>query len=178
MNDLPPVPSDSLPNRAWAAYIRCLAKDNYARLSGRSSRFEYWSATIIGSVLCLLPIPFLFILPNILIIIALLLWLGLIIYLAMPLLAVFVRRLHDVGWSGWWIAVYYTLISVTYAVFVFHVEQAYMFTSDSLDVIIKQALFDILTILYLPMELLSIFLFVLTLIPGKQQKNKYGDPVQ
>jgi len=29
--------------------------------------------------------------------------LGVFVLLACPLLAMFVRRLHDVGWSGWWI---------------------------------------------------------------------------
>lgn len=73
-----------------------VVRDNYANFSGRARRSEYWYFT-----LC-----------NFLIIIALLIFslltgFGFILYilyaLAMlvPSLAVIVRRLHDVGKSGW-----------------------------------------------------------------------------
>lgn len=180
MNELPPVPSDSFLSRAWSAYRACLAKENYARLSGRSSRFEYWSATIIGSFFCLLPLLFTLILPNILTVIVLLLWLALIVYLAMPLLAVYVRRLHDVGWSGWWITAYYAIVIVVYTLFVFHVTQACYYLVDSIDEVLKEVLSSMLPVLrytHLPMELLSLLLFIVTLLPGTKGRNKYGEPV-
>ena len=91
MNELPPVPSDSILRRAWSVFTDCLSRKNYSRLTGRSGRFEYWSTTIIGHFFCLLPLPLILISPNILRLIELVLLLLLIIYLAMPMLAVYVR---------------------------------------------------------------------------------------
>lgn len=179
MNQLPAVPSDKLLCQAWAAFSRCLHKDNYARLSGRAGRFEYWSATILGSCISLLPgiIPCL--LPNLLSLIGLLIWFVVIAYFAMPMLAVYVRRLHDVGWSAWWIAAHYAFISVLFAVFVFHVTQAAIFASDVAEVfsyVIPQML-PWFTYTAFPINVLSALLFVLTLLPGKNTPNRYGNPV-
>lgn len=82
-------------------YIQALRK--YAVFSGRASRTEYW----------------MFVLFNILIAIAVSVSEGLVsgsgksglavliykIAVAVPFAAVYVRRLHDVGRSGWWILV-------------------------------------------------------------------------
>ena len=62
----------------------CLSK--YATFSGRASRSEYWYFALFTFLLGLIPI------------------LGYVAGLAflIPDLAVAVRRLHDIGKSGWW----------------------------------------------------------------------------
>jgi uncharacterized membrane protein YhaH (DUF805 family) len=179
MSHLPPVPSNHLLSEAWASFRRCLHKDHYARLSGRAGRFEYWSATIIGTLISILPGILPLILPNLLSFIGLLIWFVVITYFAMPLLAVYVRRLHDVGWSAWWIAAHYALISVLYAVFVFHVTQAVFFTSDMVELFshVLPRLLPWLEYTAIPLNVLSTLLFILTLLPGKTTPNRYGNPV-
>lgn len=82
-------------------YIQVLRK--YAVFKGRASRTEYW----------------MFVLINLLIALAISLFEGLItgnakaglashiykVAVVIPFTAVYVRRLHDVGRSGWWILV-------------------------------------------------------------------------
>ena len=180
MNELPPVPSDSILRRAWTVFTDCLSRKNYSRLTGRSGRFEYWSTTIIGHLFCLLPLPLIFISPNILRLIELLLLLLLIIYLAMPMLAVYVRRLHDVGWSAWWIAIHYAVICTVYAIGVFHVVQQTILYGDDIHFILQNVYAQLQPILRYtakPMEILSIILLIVTLMPGNPEKNKYGEPV-
>ena len=66
------------------AIIACLKK--YATFTGRASRSEYWYFVLFELILSLIPIV------------------GTIaaFVLLIPHLAVLVRRLHDVGRSGWW----------------------------------------------------------------------------
>ena len=180
MNELPPVPPSNLLKRAWLAFTDCLSRENYSRLAGRSGRFEYWSATIIGHLFCLLPIPLFLISSNILRLIELLLLLGLIIYLAMPMLAVYVRRLHDVGWSAWWIAIHYAIVCTIYAIAVFHVVHHTILYGDDIHYILQNVYEQMQPILHYaakPMEILSVILFIVTLLPGNPKKNKYDEPV-
>ena len=81
-----------------------VVRDNYANFSGRARRKEYWMFALFNIIFLIVAI----IIDNILGTtfgegsfygcIYLLYSLALII----PSLAVFVRRLHDVGKSGWW----------------------------------------------------------------------------
>lgn len=180
MNELPPVPSDSILRRAWTVFTDCLSRKNYSRLTGRSGRFEYWSTTIIGHFFCLFPLPLILISPNILRLIELVLLLLLIIYLAMPMLAVYVRRLHDVGWSAWWIAIHYAVICTVYSIGVFHVVQQTILYGDDIHFILQNVYSQLQPILRYTaalMEILSAILFVVTLLPGNPKMNKYGEPV-
>lgn len=76
-------------------YLKVLK--NYARFHGRASRTEYWMFTLINAIITiLLSIVEKFVnLDDILSGIY-----GLLTLL--PLIAVGVRRLHDIGKSGWW----------------------------------------------------------------------------
>ena len=64
----------------------------YATFNGRARRSEYWFFTlfnaIVAFILGLIFPPISFIYP---------------IFILLPSLAVLVRRLHDIGKSGWWI---------------------------------------------------------------------------
>lgn len=98
----------------------------------------------------------------------------------MPMLAVYVRRLHDVGWSAWWIAIHYAVICTVYAIGVFHVVQQTILYGDDIHFILQNVyaqLQPILRYTATPMEILSAILFVVTLLPGNPKKNKYGEPV-
>ena len=78
-------------NMSFVDAVKSVVVENYANFNGRARRSEYWYYTlascIAGFICGLLPIPF----------IATLLSLALFI----PSLAVSVRRLHDIGKSGW-----------------------------------------------------------------------------
>jgi uncharacterized membrane protein YhaH (DUF805 family) len=83
---------------------------NYANFEGRARRSEYWYFTLISVILVLLyfAIGIIFVgfieieaLAPIITGLAILTYLGLLI----PSLAVAVRRLHDVGKSGWMILI-------------------------------------------------------------------------
>lgn len=100
----------------------CLSK--YATFSGRASRSEYWNFYLFNFILCfglmMISIPttvgivFSFnanlVSPKIayvalrsIMLLPLLLYLG----FACPFLAAHVRRLHDVGRSGWWLLIFF-----------------------------------------------------------------------
>ena len=98
----------------------------------------------------------------------------------MPLLAVYVRRLHDVGWSAWWIAIHYAVVCVVYAIGVFHVVEQTILYGDDIYYILQNVYEKMQPILHYtakPMEILSIILLIVTLMPGNPEKNKYGEPV-
>ncbi|MCH2046380.1 MAG: DUF805 domain-containing protein [Saprospiraceae bacterium] len=86
--------------------------NNYATFKGRSCRSEYWYATLfcfitllalqaVEKMLGLFPNSDDYVLANIY---------NLIIMV--PSLAVFARRMHDVGRSGWWYLLIFTIIGV------------------------------------------------------------------
>lgn len=74
-----------------------VVKDNYANFNGRASRQEYWMFILFNMIFAVvamvvdgfLGLGFLYLLYFLAVII--------------PSLAVFVRRMHDIGKSGWWI---------------------------------------------------------------------------
>lgn len=87
---------------------------NYANFSGRARRREYnWFQLTTCSVLCVLVLAFLFGLlstlsvegltgPVIFVTLLGFLLMGFSLLIAVPSWAVLVRRLHDIGLSGWW----------------------------------------------------------------------------
>lgn len=179
-NQLPPVPRGTLLSEAWRHFMSCLAKENYARLQGRAGRMEYWSATIIGYILTPLPLLFCVIPSLITFCIGILLFLVLVFYLTMPMLAVYVRRVHDVGWSGKWIALSYAIYCIPFAYVTF-------FSSSTIanDITILEEPLELyyllreecnhlwfFCVLHLA-EILNLILFVVTLNPGTKGLNKY-----
>ncbi|SDB83172.1 Uncharacterized membrane protein YhaH, DUF805 family [Pelagirhabdus alkalitolerans] len=69
-------------------YLQAL--QNYANFEGRARRMEYWMFALINAVVALIigSIPFIGPIYGLLIIV--------------PTISVTVRRLHDIGRSGWW----------------------------------------------------------------------------
>lgn len=109
---LPPVPSLP-PTSLWGCFVSCFKRENYARLSGRSTRREYWSfflfSLLIGALLGFLTtfsgavcgVAFGSAAMLLCYVVGGLAVLAFLLYTALPGLAVYVRRVHDVGWSGW-----------------------------------------------------------------------------
>lgn len=174
-NLLPPVPRNVFYVHAWRYFLKSLSKSDYARFQGRAGRFEYWSVTIIGSLTGLIPLIFCFIPHWCSMLCGFLVSFFLFAYLALPLLAVYVRRLHDVGWSGKWIALHYGIICLPFSASVFHVTQMYLMGYDYLylsDRLVSSVFYT------MPISnILGLFLFILTVLPGNPSANKYGDNV-
>lgn len=86
-------------------YLKCWKQ--YADFSGRARRKEYWIFSLINYII----IFFLYILQIVMIESTLWLIFPIILFLYavavfLPGLAVNIRRLHDIGKSGWWYLIY------------------------------------------------------------------------
>ena len=74
-----------------------VVRDNYANFRGRARRKEYW-------MFFLFNVLFVFVTTAIDLVLGIfpLLYVIYILAIIVPSIAVFVRRMHDVGKSGWW----------------------------------------------------------------------------
>lgn len=201
---LPPVPPLP-PTSLWGCFVRCLKRENYARLSGRSTRREYWSFMLFSflistGIILFLPLAALvgvlvsgdLLCANIGIVVGGLVLLGFLLYTAMPGLAVSVRRLHDVGWSGWWLGLSFGITAVLFGIIWFQLMlgvQEWLWMNESfswdaesmtsitahLEMLPTYPLLDeICCVLGYVNNGLALFLFVLTLWPSQQAENRYG----
>ena len=178
-NNLPPVPSESLLKASWRWLLVNLKPSNYARFKGRAGRFEYWSVTILGSILSLFPLLLPLCFCSALLLPLFLLCLLFACYLSVPMLAVYVRRLHDTGWSLFWIILQYGIITLLFGALMFHVVQNFQNASDY-TYPITDFYFDMppwLVYLRLLFVCVNLFLFTLCLMPGTPGKNRYGEKV-
>lgn len=201
---LPPVPSLP-PTSLWGCFVRCLKRENYARLSGRSTRREYWSFMLFSflistGIILFLPLAALvgvlvsgdLLCANIGIVVVGLVLLGFLLYTAMPGLAVSVRRLHDVGWSGWWLGLSFGITAVIFGIFWFQLMlgvQEWMWMNESvswdaetvksltahLEMTPAYPLLDeVMGVLSHVNNGLGLFLFILTLWSSQNKENRYG----
>lgn len=192
---LPPVPSLP-PTSLWGHFLSCFKRENYARLSGRSSRREYWGFMLF----C-----YLFTLVSVLLVpvgcifggligggVGLALLLVFVLYSAMPALAVYVRRLHDVGWSGYWIALNYGITALTFGLcwfFFMSMMQEWLWDELGYYLSSPQSMYELVQVVQAEMptsrwpwlrclnvanNAFGFFLFVLTLWPGRKGSNSYG----
>jgi uncharacterized membrane protein YhaH (DUF805 family) len=76
-------------------FIKCLKQ--YADFSGRARRKEYWMFTLFVCIFWFILLMIMFTVPILGFVVFVIFALGMIV----PNLAVLVRRLHDVGKSGW-----------------------------------------------------------------------------
>ncbi len=101
--------SDSFVTNCINNFKSCLSK--YVTFSGRASRSEYWLFALVQFILTAIaqlidgaigsPIMYTIV----------------FLALALPGLSVFVRRLHDVGRSGWWFFISFTFIGIFYLLY-------------------------------------------------------------
>ncbi|MCD7035381.1 DUF805 domain-containing protein [Metabacillus sp. GX 13764] len=71
---------------------------NYAVFNGRARRKEFWMFTLVNAI-------FMIVLRILTMVAAVFFWINALyaLFILIPSIAVQVRRLHDVGKSGWWI---------------------------------------------------------------------------
>jgi uncharacterized membrane protein YhaH (DUF805 family) len=82
---------------------------------GRSSRSEYWWATLFTYlVIILLQVVQVMLAQaeSVLALLAMITILVFLLFLTIASFAVMVRRLHDVNRSGWWFLIYFTIIGI------------------------------------------------------------------
>ncbi len=77
-------------------YLR-VVKDNYANFNGRARRKEYWMFVLFNMLFVFGVIIIDYLLGTFPILYCIYL-----LAIVIPSIAVFVRRLHDIGKSGWW----------------------------------------------------------------------------
>ncbi len=77
-------------------YLR-VVKDNYANFKGRARRKEYWMFVLFNMIFVFVVAIIDYLLGTFPLIYGIYL-----LAVIIPSLAVFVRRLHDIGKSGWW----------------------------------------------------------------------------
>jgi len=145
--------------------------ENYVNFNGRARRSEFWYFILMNMIfsIALMVIDKLLslstgftsfkIIQNIY---------SLLLFL--PGLAVAVRRLHDVGKSGWWMLVFYLVIAVSAG----GVAAIWFSSLQSPGSIFTNVWFYVLLLVALGS---SIWMMVLNCIAGEQGANKYGsDP--
>ena len=82
--------------------------------------------------------------------------------LILPLLSVQVRRLHDIGWSGWWVLAMYMTAFSGLGIAVFNLASA------PLPVLLLLAAYSVFILIFV------VFVNVQYFRPSKAQDNKYG----
>lgn len=207
---LPPVPTAPLPTLR-SCFTAQLRKGRYADFSGRAGRREYWGCLLFAYLLwlpCLLPALIggigmavaesgsdAYLAFALVCMAGLVLMLLYILVLTTPLLAVQTRRLHDRGWSGWWLALLYGIISplsmlgIAHSLYYITLNATEAYAAAPTDARERKAYTrelkdDVhlraecaLYLCTLPSTALSTLVFVLTVLPGQKRPNRYGNPV-
>ena len=126
----------------------------YAIFSGRASRSEYWWFALFAGLVGAIPI------------------LGQLAYVAIfiPHLAVSVRRMHDRGWSGWWIALGWCLWPVMIGVAILDESNGELDADGGP-----------FPLIFASVAIFSYFIFLVVhfCLPGTKGNNRFGpDPLQ
>ena len=101
--------------------VRTCLREKYATFSGRAARSEYWWFQLFYWIFIVVAAAVIFglggdegagfnSLGTVALIVFGIIFLGLII----PMLSVTVRRIHDLGYSGWWYLAYIILSAIPY----------------------------------------------------------------
>jgi uncharacterized membrane protein YhaH (DUF805 family) len=97
---------------------------------------------------------------------------GLVLVLVLLASAVTVRRLHDVGWSGWWMAIYVVLTSMFVGLF-FHAWLQILAGGEF--VLIR--MMPVVMPISLVQNALGILIFLICVMDGTTGPNRFGpDP--
>ena len=181
----------------WQHFTNAFKRENYARMSGRATRTEYWSCMLFALLFGCIPLGIIVAgcvaslvsqaAGVVLLAAGAAALLFYVFYTALPMLAVYVRRLHDAGsgWSGWWIAVQYGIVALMAVLEIgiflhFQVESEIdVFSTGPLSLVKDFEMFQpdwfrlCCRVADPAVSLLGIFLLVLTLLPGGPD-NRYG----
>lgn len=98
----------------FATAVRTVVVEKYANFTGRSSVPEYWWFFLFNIILSVVFYLITLALPSLAIVQTII---GLALLL--PGIGVGVRRLHDIGKSGWWLLIAFTLIGVILLIYWF-----------------------------------------------------------
>ena len=144
----------------WDYFVECITT-KCSCFKGRARRKEYWGFVLFYSLIWLALGGILSYgentdgfdcmdISNILVFLVLLL----------PNLGVTVRRLHDVGFSGWWL-----LLEIPADVFIFVSDKDVENLMNTFE-----TLWGLIIFVFIP----AVFILVLTLLKSNPQPNKYG----
>lgn len=175
------------PNSLWQNFLLALSKTFVLR--GRATRIELWSFVLFSSIFAfiaitamqigiamLLPpealyalnIPDTADLPTYLpaetqtaLIILALVFVGLELLLFVPQISATIRRLHDVGYSGWWVSAFIVLLLLPF------IELLPMFAALS-DLLLFHLVVSLATLA------LGVYLFILILLDSQRGTNQFG----
>ena len=143
-----------IPSLSFTQSFKVL-REKKLQLTGRSRRSEYWWPTLIATLISLiLPIP------------------GFV--LSVLLIPVVIRRLHDIGRSGWWWWINMILFLLVFVVSVYyskdiayHSDQIVRY-GGSLEPIIKYIVLYIIYFLY------QIVFLIFLCLDSDKYENRYG----
>src|ERR1019366_9038632 len=96
------------------------AMNKYADFSGRARRQEYWMFTLVLTVIYAIPYVLAFATKGPLRIMCAVMLCLIALFHLVPGLAVYVRRLHDTGRSGWWILISFVPLIGPFLILYFH----------------------------------------------------------
>ena len=151
---------------------------------GRASRSEFWG-WMLGVFLVILPLSFLggllsgapFSFPKPLVITGGVFLFVVYIYVLVRTYALQTRRLHDMGWSGWWVFADCILGCICIiggmAIVAYIVKNGG--SENSQPSIIMSLLTILLTLLSWFRSLYSLFLLVLCCLKSQPEENRYGE---
>ena len=197
---LPPIPSAEPPT-LWACFRSIFRKGKFSDFSGRAGRREYWGSVLYSSLLYVaISVPIIVcgigyaaVLHTdadegvivgwaLALMAALILLLVAVLYTFTPLTALWVRRLHDVNWSGWWIVLHMVLGTIGLVTAVAAAMSEILLLAESgpmsklSEKLLEWKLEAIIDLNMLPANILGILLFILTILPGQKCPNRFGNP--
>lgn len=138
------------------AIVTCFSK--YADFSGRARRSEYWFWVLFNLIVGFVANMFSSLLGS------LTLYLIVIVALLIPSISVTVRRLHDIGKSGW-----YYLLPVVPLVAMFFLLFTYLVTYDA-----SSSIFYIIGLFEIAALVLTIIFMIWMAKDSQPGMNKYG----
>ena len=154
------VSDENVDTSPLGRYVGCFKK--YATFHGRASRSEFWWFFLFNFLAAIITdfIPFI----------------GGLYFLVslIPLLAVSVRRLHDINRGGWWVFPPLITIFLFPIVIAFVMGYSLMTTEVIVPGINVLFMFPFMTIFLLFILVWSIILFVFHCLPGTNGENNYG----
>lgn len=148
----------------FAAFTKAFR--NYFNFKGRTCRYDYWAFCFVNFM-----IGFLFTILGKILSAGIFVYYGYSLLVFIPMLAIFVRRLHDVNKSFYKCVLKPLLLLFILSVIAFVMFGIYKVSLDSLSAMI------LLFFIFSFVLVWEITLFVFICFKGKAESNKYGAPI-
>lgn len=180
-------PVEGREDNLW--YNFTLALRQYAKFSGRATRQEFWSYFLFSFLVSIVPVIALSmvaiafasiaaargeesIAAVVMLLVVQIVNYGLSLYFLLPAYAVWVRRLHDVGWSGKWVLGF--ILSIVAAVACLVGGTIVNSASDGGVSVEALVLYVLAGLLYLFAIVVAIVTCVIAFFDSQRGPNKYG----